>query len=238
MRYLCAPQDDLDKAIRRGEICMRKRSLIIVLLALSVGFISANAKASMTIATFADPSKSSSHPLFTVNFLGGTLDGGWGDDKTGLTLQIPYSSNTYTDAWFEMNPVHITTTSLMAGQTDGGVINFYADGPPSTVPLLVVSFGNGSVSRYGFGADDARFIASNVTITGSEITGTLSEEDFSFSFANLARLPGHTSWSDGFTSTAAFTSSAVNITHDVPEPVTLCVLGLGALSLVRRKKNA
>jgi PEP-CTERM motif len=217
---------------------MRSRSLIIVLLALSVGFISANAKASITIATFADPSRNSSHPLFTVDFSGGTLTGGWGDDKTGLTLQIPYSGNNFTDAWFEMNPVHITSTSAMAGQTDAGVINFYADGPPSTVPLLVVSFENGSVSRYGLGADDAEFVANNVTITGSEIAGTLSEEDFSFSFANLAKLQGHTSWNDGFTTTAAFTSSAVNITHDVPEPATICVLGLGALSLVRRKKNA
>jgi PEP-CTERM motif len=237
-RYLCAPQDDLEKAIRRGEICMRKRSLIIVLLALSVGFISANAKASITIATFADPSRNSSRPLFTVNFLNGTLSGGWAQGNTGLTLQIPYSGNTYSDAWFEMDTVSITDTSAMAGQTDEGVINFYKNGPPTAVPLLVVSFENGSVSRYGFGADDAKFIANNVTITGSEIAGTLSEEEFSFSFVNLAKLQGHTSWNDGFTSTAAFTSSAVKITNHVPEPATICVLGLGALSLVRRKKNA
>jgi len=56
---------------------MKKRSLISILLALSVGFISVNAKASMTIATFADPSRNSVNPLFTVDFMGGTLNGGW-----------------------------------------------------------------------------------------------------------------------------------------------------------------
>jgi PEP-CTERM motif len=216
---------------------MRKRSFIIILLALSVGFISANAKASTTIATFADPSGNAGNPLFTVNFSSGTLTGGWGDDKTGLTLQIPYSGNTFTDAWFEMDPVHITTTSAMAGQTDAGVINFYKNGPPTAVPLLVVSFENGSVSRYGFGADDAKFIANNVTITGSEIAGTLSEEEFSFSFVNLAKLQGHTSWNDGFTSTAAFTSSAVKITNYVPEPATMMLLAFGISGITCFKRR-
>ena len=47
---------------------MKRRSLIIILLVLSVGFISANANASVTIATFDDPSTGSSNPLFTVDF--------------------------------------------------------------------------------------------------------------------------------------------------------------------------
>ena len=214
---------------------MRRHFLVVSLLALFVGFISANAKASMTsetIATFADPSRSSGKPLFKVDFTLRQITGEWGDNKTGLTLRIPYSGHTFTDAWFKMDLVHITSVSGMSGQIGEGVINFYANGT-SVDPLLIVSFAGGSVSRYGSGADE-RLITNNVTITGSEIAGTLSQEQFSFSFANPAKLLGSTNWNDGFTATAAFASSAIEIV----EPTTICILGLGSLCLVRRKKSA
>jgi hypothetical protein len=214
----------------REEKSMKKRSLIIILLALSVvGFTSIDAKATFTVATFDDPSLGSSNPLFEVNFIGMTLNGGWANGKTGLTLEmgIPYGSHTFANAWFEMTEVKITN-ALALGDTGNGEINFY-DGI-STNPLLTISFESGYVDSFNFGADEI-FVANNVTITGSEITGTLSEEQFAFSFANLAKLPGHSSWDDGFTATAAFNSSAV------PEPATVALLGLGALSIVSRKKR-
>jgi hypothetical protein len=212
---------------------MRKRFLMVILLALSIGFISVNAKASMTIATFADPSRSSGKPLFKVDFTLMQITGEWGDSRTGLTLRIPCNSgHTFTDAWFEMDAVPITSASGMSGQIGSGVINFYANGS-ATDPLLIVSFKSGTVSRYGSGADE-RLTTNNVTITGSEIAGTLSQEQFSFSFANLAKLQGSTNWAEGFTATAAFASSAIEIV----EPATICILGLGVLGLVRRKKRA
>jgi hypothetical protein len=205
---------------------MKKRFLIIILLVLSVGFISVNAKASMTIATFGDPAIDSNTPLFTVDFTEMTFNGGWGDDKTGLTLDIPYSGHTFTNAWFEMTEVGIIDAF---GDTGGGEINFYQDGD-STGPLIIINFDSGHVDYHGFGADE--FFAENVTITGSEITGTLSEEQFTFSFANLGHLEGSQNWNDGFTATAAFTSSAV------PEPATICLLCLSALALRRRSGRA
>jgi hypothetical protein len=205
---------------------MQRSSLIIILLALSVGFLSVNAKASMTIATFDDPSTGSNDPLFTVDFTQNKFTGGWGDDKTGLTLQIPYSGHNFTDAWFTMTDVVITSAF---GDTSGGTIDFYANNT-STTPLLVIDFTSGYVDSHTFGAD-SMFDVYNVTITGSEITGTsLSEGGFSFSFANLAYLEGSQDWNEGFTTTAAFTSSAV------PEPVTICLLGLGALVLPRKRR--
>ena len=206
----------------------------------SVGFISAGAAGtplvSVTLATFADPSPNSSNYLFKVDFTQMKITGGWTDDNPGLTLEIPCSNytvengNAFQNAWFEMTVVNITSAYTMFGQTDAGIINFYENGT-TTDPLVIINFESGTVSRYGLGANEI-FTANNVTITGSEIPSPISNEQFSFAFANLAKLPGHTNWTDGFTATAAFTSSAV-----VPEPATVCLLGLGALSLISRKKQ-
>jgi hypothetical protein len=220
---------------------MKKNLLIIALaMSVSVGFISANAAGtplvSLTLATFADPSPNSSNYLFKVDFTQMKITGGWAYAKTGLTLEIPCSNytvengNAFQNAWFEMTEVDITSASNMFGQTGGGIINFYENGT-STNPLVIINFESGFISRYGLGADEI-FEADNVTITGSEIPSPISDEQFSFGFANLAKLPGHTNWTDGFTATAAFTSSAA-----VPEPATVCILGLGALSLISRKKQ-
>lgn len=218
----------------RSSVSLCSMSLIMALSAfLSIGLtpVDVQATLSATIATFADPSRNSSNPLFTVDFTQNKFNGEWSDAQTGLFLDIPYSGDTFTDAWFKMTEVEIIDAF---GDTSGGEINFYANGT-STNPLLVISFESGSVSRYGFGADEI-FVANTVTITGSEITDSLSEEMFSFSFANLAKLPGHTNWNDGFTATAAFTSSAVSI-PSVPEPTTIFLLGTGGLMIWRTRRR-
>ncbi|MDD5063787.1 MAG: PEP-CTERM sorting domain-containing protein [Phycisphaerae bacterium] len=225
---------------------MKNHCLILILLTfLSVEFIPANAKASLTIATFADPSRNSNNPLFTVDFTQMKFTGGWDDEKTGLTLEIPYSDYTiengtaFENVWFEMTDVNITDIDVIwgqkFGQTGSGVISFYED-DTNTDPLVVIEFDSGLVWQQSFGGDEI-FVAENVTITGSKITGTLSEEQFTFGFANQAKLPGPTDWNDGFTATAAFTSSAVSTSAPAPEPATICLLGLGALSLLRSRKK-
>jgi hypothetical protein len=212
----------------------KQHSALILLTFLSVGFISAGVKAdSITIATFADPSKNSSDPLFTVDFAGMTLDGGWSDTKTDLTLQIPYNGHTFPNAWFDMDQVTIISKTPTAwgtfGQTGRGEIRFYAD-TTSTNPLVVIDFNDGLVSPAGFASNEAMFTLANVTFSGSEITSPLSGEQFSFSFANLAYLPNSTNFNDGFTATAAFTSSAV------PEPATIALLAIGSLLVLKKKK--
>jgi PEP-CTERM motif len=210
---------------------MKRRFLISVLLVLSVGFIAVNAKASFTVATFADPSGNSDNSLFTVNFLGGTLNGTWADGNPGLTLEIPCSGYTiengtaFHDVWFEMTQVGIDAS----GDTGGGDIDFYAHGT-TTNPLLTINFGSGFVSRYGFGADDL-FTTNNVTIESSKIASPLSEEQFAFSFANQAKLPGNGNWGDGFTATASFSSSAI------PEPATIAIFGLSITAIIRRRRK-
>jgi len=231
------------RAERRARLELKKRKTIMkidrtikLLIILSLFITAGVTKASFTVATFADPSNSNSNPLFNVNFTTQSLTGGWDDSKTGLTLQVPSSGHTFANAWFRLvSPtgaptVNITNVYTMpwgkVGQTGAGRVEFYANGT-TTNPLIVVGFDGGVVSMSNFGASE--LTANTVTITGSEISQILTQEEFSFSFANtMSPLPNG---DDGFTSTASFTSSAV------PEPATVGLLCLGALKLVTRKSR-
>ena len=203
------------------------RPLIAFLIALSGALAQAS---TVTIATFADPSMDSANPLFTVDIVANDeITGGWDDTETGLSLEIPYSGNTFPNAFFTMTPVSYTG-AIAGGQTGGGIIKFFADGQSmSTTPLIQIDFDLAHVTPFSFGGMD-QFYADDVTITGSEIAGPLTDESFAFSFANQVPISGD--WNNGYTATASFTSSAV------PEPATIALLGLGALSLLRRKRKA
>jgi len=186
-------------------------------------------EATLTIATFDDPAADSTTPLFTVDLNNDLITGGWTDLQTGLDLDVVYSGNPFPDAFFTMTSVSYTG-DIAGGSTGGGTIKFFADGQSTgTTPLIRIDFNSAAISPIGFGGLEL-FALNDVTISGSEIGGgTLTNEAFSFSFANQVMLPGD----DGYTATAAFTSSAV------PEPATLALLGIGALAtLIRRRRPA
>jgi len=66
-------------------------------------------------------------------------------------------------------------------------------------------------------------VGHDISFSGPIITILLEEELFAFSFANQITTP------DGFTWTAAFTSSVI------PEPATLTLLGAVAMKLSRHR---
>ena len=181
----------------------------------------------MTIATFDDPALDSSTPLFRVDLTNNLITGGWDDSKTGLNLDVVYSGNPFPDAFFTMTQVSYIG-DIMGGSTGGGTIKFFENNT-STPPLIQIDFDSATISPIGFGG---LFAFNDVTISGSQISGQLTEEPaFSFGFAN--QVPLNNNLDDGFTATAAFTSSAV------PEPATLALLGIGALiTLTRRRRPA
>jgi hypothetical protein len=174
---------------------------------------------SFTVATFANPSVGSFDPLFFVDWTANTVNGGWADGKGGLTLEFPFAGPAVSDVWFSMSAVNITFEPVPQeyGYTGGGVISFYEAGSVIN-PLLVISFNSGVVTKFGFASDDATF-------SGSKITGSLTEEQFSFAFAAKKAAAG------GFSATAAFDASAI------PEPATMAIFGIGAMLMLRLRKK-
>lgn len=186
--------------------------LIAVLLA------AASVQASYTVATFANPSSGSSDPLFWVDWTGGTIHGGW--DTGGLVLDFKYVGASF-DARFEMDSVDIVEQDVFFGNTIGltgeGVINFYNEATDEL--LLSIAFSRAIVDAGGFWSHNAVF-------SSPLISDLLSDEQFSFGFANNVSFGG------GFSATAAFDSSAI------PEPATLAIFGIGAAMMFRLRKRA
>ena len=193
-----------------------------------------------TVATFSDPSDSSDAWLFEVdwpNSNGGTVKGGW--NAPGLTLEFGsfFGGSEFQNVWFEMTDLTITDTIQFYGKTFGvtgqGVINFYEEGM-ATNPLLTIAFEQAHVATFALAADESvenDIWAENVKFSGFQIGPSLFDQRFSFSFSNVVALSNGDAEIDGFTATAAFTSSAV------PEPMTVVLLSIGGgMTLLRKRK--
>lgn len=201
---------------------MKKYGVLLVTALLIV----ASAQASFTVATFQSPSSGSSEPLFHVSWADDLVTGGWDSSMQNLTLEFVWPmAGVFNNVWFDMTPVQITAEPVPneVGTTGGGTINFYAEGTVAD-PLMVITFDSGYVSKYGFGSDDAEF-------SGSMINQSLSEEQFSFSFAAIQYVKKSRDF-EALSATAAFNSSAI------PEPATLAIFGIGAAMMFRLRKRA
>lgn len=189
-----------------------------LLATVAIAGFAASAASADTIATFADPSPGTP-PLFTFN--GSTLVGGWGGG--GLNLLTPgLAAPDFANATFSLSPV---------AAVPAGPPGFYNTGPGAVSffdafnnPLLTITFGSGSLNTAIFGASD--FSANNVVFSGPILGGaTLSDEAFSFAFANQVGTPS------AFTATSSFTSSAT-----IPAPGAFALVGLGGLAAFRRRR--
>jgi hypothetical protein len=92
---------------------MTKVTIAVAVLATLVA--STNA---FTLATFADPTLGPATPLFTL--AGTTFTGGWG--SPGLTLQVPATTSSYSNATFTMTPLPLLNPGGLLG---GGTISFF-----------------------------------------------------------------------------------------------------------------
>jgi len=225
----------LETEKNQGISCYRGIMLLVLVGALFVVSAPSQSYAisqQRTVATFADPALGGDTPLFTVDFGSltepGSLSGGWGDDQVGLDLEIVWTGITYPNAFFVFDTIECNG-DITGASTEAGVIEFYKDGddPDQVVEaLLKLEFGSAHVSLGGVYAHS--IFVDNVRISGTGIPDRLDLEEFSFGFANKEPLDG--GWNDGFSATAAFTSSAVKW---IPEPISFGLLSLGSLVLLR-----
>lgn len=181
-------------------------------------------QASLTIATFSDPSLSASNPLFAWDSAANTLEGSW--SGTGMTVQTPgfIGGGSVSDAQMVFDQVSLTP--IINGtfyKMGSGRVRFFTTDINN--PFLTITFNSGSfLNPFLSGASSLN--ADGVSFTGPNVPTGLSDEQFSFSFANPETSGSVTHF------TSSFTSSAV------PEPLSIIALGAGLAALGRRRKKA
>lgn len=203
------------------------RSLIRTLAAgCAVAAVAASAHATLSFATFADPSASAMTPLFTFDKDLNQLEESW--TLTGLTLNQPLFSVTNTDVRFSMDPVQLTAGNVNFGLLGPGEFKFESFDGSNWVTVLRVAFASAVLTQFQFAAgagDGVEFF------DGSGNPYSLwTDKSFAFSLTNRRDFV------DGGRDLRTYTASFGSTANPVPEPATLGILGVGALALARRRR--
>ena len=184
----------------------------------------------MTVATFSDPTEGDPppvQPLFTVDFVEGTMDGSWPEALDGLNLEVPWISQNYNDAYFTMTQLTVAGDKDYA-TTGSGVMQFFDS---TDLLVLTISFSSATSTSDVLLGINSIIVNDGVQITGVGFGPLTDSASFSFSLTNVTPLPGNNTVDEGFTATAAFTSSAL------PEPASVAGLMAGLLPVVVRRRG-
>lgn len=177
----------------------------------------------ITFATFSDPAPTGATPLFTQVYGSSpdvTVTGGW--SGTGLTLSVPYTGGTYTNAKYTLDAAVAGTSTVLADtySLGSGSLSFFDS---SSNPLFQITFRSAVLSPGGIYATSKNGIALSGAIVPLD---TIVLQQFAFSYAN-------DNWANASTETdtASFTSSVV------PEPATMAVFAIGLVGLAARRRR-
>jgi|GEM_PF-682103 len=199
---------------------MKKALFTAIAIAITVA-----SQASITIATFADPTTTADSPMFTWDQAAGTLSGLW--NASGLTLQTPgmTGGGFVTDAHYEMDSVALTPVIAGSFYTMGkGQVRFYTTDP--NTPFYTINFSGGTFLN-PFNAGASQTAGPIVDFSGPNVLPDLTDETFSFGLTNAKQVGNFVTFTSSFTSSATV----------VPEPVSMLVLGAGLAVVARRRKS-
>ncbi|MBX3386757.1 MAG: hypothetical protein KF768_09315 [Phycisphaeraceae bacterium] len=203
---------------------MSLRNALALTATVSLAGLVGSAKAT-TVATFADPTTGPTPSLFQWDGTTNTLTAGW--SGLGLDLLTPGTlAPNYTDATFTLTPL----VGVVAGPVvtfGAGSVQFFDN---AANPVFTINFNSATMLiPQGFGS--SAFVGAGVTFSGPALGPVLSisNEAFSFSFANLAPQAN-----GGFTATSAFTSSADIV---IPTPGAMAMLATAGLCGLRRRRR-
>ena len=164
----------------------------VLVLVAAIGFLAVSPVFGGTVATFADPTVDGSTPLFTLSDT--ELTGGW--NGADLKLNLALAGQEFEDATFTMTDLTVTGDVLSAG-----TIRFFESAADGGDLILQIDFAGGLLlGSTGFTAGYPG--DQETTFSGPAITQDLTNEGFTFSFANSVDLGNTTTY------TAVFNSSA------------------------------
>jgi len=196
-----------------------KRVVLISLCALAAGA----ARASFTVATYADPSINQADEMFIWDEVANTLSGSW--NKDGMVVKTPglIGGGEVANARMQFDVVDLTP--IIAGELyimGAGRVRFYTDDIDN--PFMTITYSGGVFETHS-ALGGSTLIGNDVKFAGQNVPNGLTDEQFSFSLTNETDQGDKTSYTSSFTSSAA------------PEPGAMIAMGAGIAALIAKRRK-